>query len=866
MSPEAVPAEDLPGSGTSEQLAPGQVPSHDIPSGSSPVPDEDMPTDYESAGQQLKTVAEGAAQGIAGPLAPWAETHLLGVDPKDIAGREQANPIEHGVSNAAGLVGGLLTGTGEAGLLAKAGEAGVSALGISSEAGLAGKLGSQVIKGLIEGSGYGAGDKVTQHILGQGDPNEPVSSTLADIGMSGLLGAGIGGGIGILGEGANASLKEIANSRSGQGLKQFLEDFGSKWSSLEAHPDLAQSMTDELTALQTSTDAASDDIYGASGKKAQAIAKLTEDVTPDQVAKHVGDVSELVRSAPKTLQEDKQFQDSYQAWQSKVTPTRDPISLQPIYTPSASDTFQATDLFKRQLQQYAKFGNPNLSIAEQALRGSFGNLSHGVRKSLEDESIWNKAGSFQAGLNSATSKYFDPEKAFLSKFSEKGLTPDGEIDRVISPGKINTYVNQLGKPNAEIKQDVLSKFLKYNEDYRNSINDLHASLGLESPLEATPLAATKSTLGEITPGAEAAQKLSTLGTPVGLSKYLGQGKLAAAGAGYELGGWKGALAGYAAGHFMPEIGGAIGKAIGRPLNKYAIPAVLKVLADGNPGSVGAAIEHAGSIAKGSRTIRDSVAQLFSGEPNAYAAVDSKKKEKIREFVKKGGLPDQIQNQMHAASPATNVPIQGFAEGGEVKDQPLPPAEVSRKDHLSVAYPEHNMLMNAAKGRVYNYLNSIQPQENVPKLPFDKPPSTAEQGRSYEKALDLAANPMHIMQHIHGGTLTPDHVKHFTNMWPEVHTELSKKMTEHISKQQMDGERPPYRLRQGMSLFMGTALDSTLTPQNIMAAQNVFAQQNAQKQAAGQVKNKKGTSSLSKASESYQTQDQALAKRQTSSRD
>jgi hypothetical protein len=67
----------------------------------------------------------------------------------------------------------------------------------------------------------------------------------------------------------------------------------------------------------------------------------------------------------------------------------------------------------------------------------------------------------------------------------------------------------------------------------------------------------------------------------------------------------------------------------------------------------------------------------------------------------------------------------------------------------------------------------------------------------------------------------------------------------------------------LSLFLGHPMDSTLTPQSIMAAQGVFMQQNQQKaaQAQAEAKPTKNTSKLSKVSDSYMTQNQAASKRQ-----
>ena len=135
-------------------------------------------------------------------------------------------------------------------------------------------------------------------------------------------------------------------------------------------------------------------------------------------------------------------------------------------------------------------------------------------------------------------------------------------------------------------------------------------------------------------------------------------------------------------------------------------------------------------------------------------------------------------------------------------------------------------------------------------------------RAYKEALDIANKPLSVLQHVKDGTLTPENLKHFNSMYPELHDHLNKKITEKITQMQVDDERPTYKVRQGLSMFMGTPLDSTFTPANMQAAQSVFAPKPAaQQNLPAQGKNKKGTSTLSKAAENYQTSTQAAEARQ-----
>ena len=79
------------------------------------------------------------------------------------------------------------------------------------------------------------------------------------------------------------------------------------------------------------------------------------------------------------------------------------------------------------------------------------------------------------------------------------------------------------------------------------------------------------------------------------------------------------------------------------------------------------------------------------------------------------------------------------------------------------------------------------------------------------------------------------------------------MSESITR----GEPIPYKLRVGMSMFLGQPLDSTMTPQAIMAAQPAPPQP---QQAQASALTKKGSTALSKAGMNAETQTQGAERR------
>lgn len=278
----------------------------------------------------------------------------------------------------------------------------------------------------------------------------------------------------------------------------------------------------------------------------------------------------------------------------------------------------------------------------------------------------------------------------------------------------------------------------------------------------------------------------------------------------------------------------IGKALDKMLNKtitrasqkYVAPMILKAASNGAVQNVGQILDYATAIQTGNQAVIKGVDSLFkygTGEALNYEIPEIDRKV-LKKYIEDGGADKQISDeaqQQGAIAPA-------YAGGGKVNEMG------DQQNEISNHWPEQNVLLSSAKGRVSGYLNSIRPQSNKPKLPFDSEHKNKHEDREYNKAIDLALKPISVLKHVKEGTLLPKHVTALTQMYPEVYKHLSQKITERMMQAQVNKEkRPPYKTRQALSLFLGTSLDSTLTPMGIQAAQNVFAQQKAQKAAPSQ---------------------------------
>lgn len=142
-------------------------------------------TKREKPAEIAKTAAEGALSGATFGLGNDLEAAVAG-NSKDQLERREVNPGTHAVGQMAGLVGSSLTGVGEGAALealgAKLAPKATTALG---------RVGSAATKAAIENMAFQAGDDATQAFLG--DPHVTATHFITDVGLSGVLGAAIGG-------------------------------------------------------------------------------------------------------------------------------------------------------------------------------------------------------------------------------------------------------------------------------------------------------------------------------------------------------------------------------------------------------------------------------------------------------------------------------------------------------------------------------------------------------------------------------------------------------------------------------------------------------------------------------------------------
>lgn len=742
--------------------------------------------------EQLKAGAEGAAQAIGSFAAPALE-EKLGVDPQDIRLREAANPWTKGLAEAA-MFGGTLLATGgmsaearialEAGTIAKeaaqgtgllakitqygtvpglvtkAGEMAAQATGLGAEgAGVLSKAGAAATQGFTEMAFLGAGNELSQTI--QDNPPESVGMALGNIGLSGLIGAVGGGALGAI----NPLWKASVGDKAGQ----LLEDMRGRIKFRMDNPDLVNAAGEELQGYYKNLKDMNDSVWGPTGVKAEAIEKLMPEMngkikiaTEDLASSLNSKVLEMQANPdifPKRLVT--QFESQTNRIIDAVT---DPLSTPSKIFDAVQTTKQWAQDATKSMWKYASF-DPEYEFAQKVL-----GLSKSLRPFLENPEIWGKAGEAQQLINKAFTKYLPSLQDFEKKFTSKIGN-----DRIVDVGKMQTLKNQLGKANGELKQSMLQNFLDDSGKYQKAISQAHEQIESENPFQHTSLSAIKGFLGKQTPGAIIADKLMDKG----LAKIAGQ----------TIGGTVGSAIGSAVGH--PAIGFLAGEHAIGPTIESILPALAKPIME-NPSSASglkAAADYGLAVVKGEKLFNSAAKNLFKGNAEIlpkYLFPDEKQRKRLEKRL------DEAQTD---PSKLLNI-------GGDI-------------GHY---LPHHNITIAETAARAINYLNSIKPKSPTRGLLDGKFEISNAAKAAYERNLDIAEQPLIVVQHIKDGTLQSGDVVALKNMFPGAYSKLKSTLTHQLIEHTSREEMIPYEQRLGLSLFLAQPLDSTMSPQAIMAAQ------------------------------------------------
>lgn len=681
----------------------------------------------------------------------------------------------------------------------------------NSEAALVGKLGEAAVNAAKLGEAATTGAKIAAAGVKAGaemaafqasdesskailqDPSSSLGNAAINIGLSGIIGAAGGSVLGGV-----SQLWDLGLQKSNLG--KIIDDAKAQYNFRQTNPDLVQGAANEVTQRMSEADEIKNSFKDI---KSSAIQKIMPEQTPEQVEKinsTLNDLSEKVsqklneaNASVKTRAAVPYLNEDLAKWQTAIT--------DPSATPA--DQFLATNEFKNVLQKYPKYGLQE-EVGARAIIAK--DLAEIIQPVLEKTNIWGEAANVQKITNKAAFNAARATEDFKKLVTGKEM---GEL--VADPAKLQTLLKQAEKGNAGLKTNKVANYLKYIQEQADAINEVHIQNGLDAPLNSqlnpTPIL---NHIAEVKPTAG-----------VQLGNWMHDKGLAAA-VGETAGTGVGAGIGAAVGH--PAIGALIGERLLAPTIKTIAKPLLEKATDSRAAK--ASIDYVVNVIKGQRVLNDAISNFFKG-----SAV-------IPQYL----LPshDSRENLKKSLDIVNQDPQKMLKVGGS----------------LGHYMPDHASQAIYTASQAQNYLNSLKPSKTVANPLDSVPPVDKFQEAKFNRALDIAEQPMMVLKHIKDGTLQPQDVQSLNTIYPGLHQKMIENLTESMAEMKSSGKTIPYEQKQALSLFMGKPLDTTMTPasaQAILASYKGFSQQLQQGEIKQHKQSAQSLKQINKVNSMYSTQ-------------
>lgn len=875
------------------------------PSQQQPLKFDDLESDTEkqdSIGQHLLTVGESAANTILPGAAPLAEAELgkaLGTKEFSLES-QRARAATHPISNIAGGILGFGSGLGVAGEISAAGKA----LGLGS--GVVAQALKYGLEGLLASGSNEAAKAITS------DPGQTAGNAAINIGLSGLIGAGLGGstsGIRSLWLARNApkvasaldSASEAINSADvnlpnaagefvgapgAPGIKENAPDIAAALDrqNIKATPALYSS---EPLALNTEGNLAERPTFAGvalnkerlayQNKLSETAASTLDDATGQSQAT-VG--ASIKKDISKSLIENLEpIEEGYRGAEKefKSIPVSDDMKISAI-DPIANHDFvrldpEAASVAKKVSNQIQGIENVSDLKKVRTLIGSQLNAEYGSGQG---------GGPKAQILQTAKTALSEMRSNALSEAASSGeISPDA-LENIKSLdaqyGAFQDTIKQLGVEGglgrSNTARSLLSRFNNLSdESFTKKVFDTGDVRNMQFFKENFPDAfesARKFKLAEIQDAAidhsqGANGKFST-------AKFLNQvrkldpealknvfnpedwqklkdiellhealpGKQNSSNTSYSMAfsnllSPKGIVqnltdtAQYAWLKSLPHLNEAAELAGGDTAAKLgAIHYAANVDKGTNPAAFKSMVDYIRATIKGESALSDGVKNLF----------DSSKAILPMHLVPDQDARDRLQKQLDLASnPQTAL-------------NPSP-------DAYSSYLPAHGTAHAQILGAATSYLAALKPTQ--PQMsPLDaKPPINKQAQAKYNRALDIAQQPLMALKYAKDGTLLPQDVHALRTIYPGLHDSIIKKITAGLIDNK--GAHIPYNQRVGMNMLIsGAPLDSTMTPMSAQAIMHSNASQQQPQAQGGSHKAGTGVAlrQVNKVNDLFQTSSQA----------
>lgn len=817
---------------------------------------------HSTPGQQALTFAEGAAKDLTFGASTGLE-RLAGVNPQEIRDREEVNPGLHTAGEVAGLASSALIPGGQLRTMGRAGEAVAAATGLAEHAAapLIQKMGYQAAKQATEMAMLQGGDEVSKAFAG--DPEQSLQTAMTDIGLSSLLGGGLGAG-------TSALVEPLWKATKGAKLTEFLTQLRDKAhgvsgvsemndlaqrANIPLSPELSASLSGEATAREMA-----ETLRQSNSSKAKAFQGQLDQAQKDASDQALSALGRPTADLSDGLSEYEAGQQTKGHLERELRQTIDPISSQYegikskfsiTELPADSKQDIAERLGKLSLEeghslrtdspemkeiQKAVKDLPNLKTLEDLRRvqGSIrsdltaknmfrlsGQMSS-IFRDVEEGALTNALGKeapellaahaeARAGYKDAmgfiddlndrlhVGKYHGPE-SFLRAL--KDMSPEDVLRRL--GGKADASLlgmldQRLPLVAQSIREYQLDSLIK-------SAGEKDGQLNLRRLFSSIDKMSPESRQFVLPP--EALDRLEAIrGVVEAMPKNINPSgtaktldKL-----------WEHAPGGAGALVSMllhgSGITGFILGTIGNHLRKEVPDAIklalLKTLGSEGPIEAGAF-----------KSMVTMAERAYKGAQKADKAVSS---------VFKVGA-----SEVAMPSPSSISKLDKHVKAAMVD----PGDQLDQHEDLAAALPDHMQAIGTLKASAVTYLNSLRPNTD-PQAPLDpkRVPNAVEEAK-YQRALMVAEQPLVVLGAIKQGSITPQDITTISTIYPKLYAQLQSKLGQQIIDLKTKGTTIPYKLQMGLGLFLGMPLESSTLPQNVHLNQPAPAQPPAAPQSKG----------------------------------
>ncbi len=815
-------------------------------------------------------VLRGATLGLSDPFL----THVAGVAPETLRKLQQANPVVSGGAEAAGIGASLLVpGLGEAGVAGKAagvataGVKGVEAIGALSEraaarqiekmaaaSGLQGTLGAKIAakivpkiaQGTAEGAVYGAGNLISEDALGKADFN--AENLVGAIGGGALFGGALGGTLG-------AAYAAAPGAKTA--VKKLMGPVG----------EIAGGYLDKNKAAM--------ELYGIEGAAAKKISERNPefvqdmpDFIKDRVGLQQGDSFEKVAERNAALKESsgQQIGDNLNLlndyFDQKVRPIGDahvPGSSNMYedalaHTNTMGPTVEHTMPFaKKELADVKIYVAPNgQSGYKIAPDGTIVQMFAKDPASFErvmDDAVLNKGASkieMQGQAGPAVDKYFDagmktPASPGAPETTAFNLNPDklekwngiptnrSFFDKVADD--LTTKMSEItkGAPGFEDQMSPVTKYIKNIRDMAQKEGSLNAKRLQELKIATDELIDYDRTPGSWTLKNQAAYEVrSMLKHSIAnladvASKDVNMGNIAEelrrANKDYQ---YSSILETFAEKKLAKEKFGKLGlrdyfeisAAMQNPLAGAAILGKRFMDSDMRRKMV-----ILGSIEKAQNDMTKSINSAVSGffSPVVKGVARGARPATINAIIN-SNLSLNLDTNKRAKNQAeayTNMQqnLQKFSQNPEMLLQ-----LVNKKTSaLHPSAPQTSAALDMVANNAVTFLASKLPKDMQNRGMFDankaRIPNTVEMSK-FERYVNAVDNPKEAIKEMESGIFSKESAEAIQAVYPNLFQKLQNTITDKMQKQ----KNIPYNKKLQIGMIFGTAADSSMQPENILALQ------------------------------------------------